>query len=137
MGLFARVGIFVWLIVLFFSCSDDSQYTEAGIIDGEVVLQSGTPQRINNDLILEITGIDDSRCPIGEVCSSLGHVNVTFKVYNNETSFQYNMKYCELDKQSTDTIEGTVIEIVDIAPYRYPGDVIKLGDYRVTIDVLE
>ena len=137
MGLFTRMGIFVWLIVLFFSCSDDSQFTDAGVINGEVVLQSGAPQRINNDLILEITGIDDTRCPIGQICSSSGNVFVTFEVYNNGTSSQHKMKYSEMDQQSTDTIEGVVIEIVDVAPYRYSDDDINLEDYRVTIDVLE
>lgn len=127
----------MWIIVLLFSCSDDSEFNDEGIIEGEVVLKSGTPQRINSDIILELTGINDSRCPIGVVCSSSGNVYITFEVYNSGASFQHEIKYCEMEELLTDTIEGAVIKIVDIAPYRYPEEEVRLEDYRVTIDVLE
>ncbi len=137
MGFITRTGIFVWLVILFASCSDDSSFTEGGVIKGEVVIQSGVPQRINNQILLEIIDIHDSRCPVGVVCSSAGNVDITFEVYSNGTSFTHKIKYCELDELSSDTIEGTVLDIVDVSPSRFAEDKIELEDYRVTIDVLE
>ncbi|MDA3880440.1 MAG: hypothetical protein PF436_08635 [Prolixibacteraceae bacterium] len=134
MVFFTRMGFFVWLMLLLISCSDDTS-TNDGIQAGEVELRSGVPQRVSSNMILELIEVNDSRCPVGVVCSSAGEVDITFMVYLTERSFEKSITYSPFETSSCDTIEAIVVYINDVLPYKFANDELKFEDYRITVEI--
>lgn len=128
------MGIFVWFFFFIFACSDDNSSTNS-IPEGEIELQSGVPQKISSDIIIEMIKVNDSRCPVGVVCSSAGKVDITFKVLNAEKSFEKSLPFYPSKKQSCDTIDNVIIYINEVLPYKYANDILKLEDYRIIMEI--
>ena len=136
MNILRRTGEILLFILFTISCVNDvSNYNDINE-DGNYVLTFGTSQRVSNSMILEVTGISDTRCPVGNVCSTPGYVEVSFEVYCNQTFSDLDIDYNTIHKTNSDTIAGHTIEITDVTPYPYADDPsIDTLDYRISIHV--
>ncbi|MFA9392618.1 MAG: hypothetical protein ACERKD_22605 [Prolixibacteraceae bacterium] len=130
-------GEITLLLFLFVSCTKEVSYYQEKVPEGNIVMKNLTPQRVSDNLILEIVGIDDDRCPVGVVCSSGGEVDIEFKAYINSEYFP--LKMCFDDSYNSTgcstTFEGHVIEIIKVSPFPYTTDVININNYSVVVTV--
>lgn len=130
-------GGFLLLLFVFSSCVKEVTYYEEEIPQGNVMLTKLTPQRVSDNLILEIVEISDTRCPVGAVCSSAGVVSVEFKASINGKFSVLNMSFEEMNNSSgcISTFEGHQIQILHVSPHPYMNEEIDVDNYRVEIKV--
>ncbi|MGF7137759.1 hypothetical protein [Roseimarinus sediminis] len=133
MVFFRQIAIGVVFLLLMVSCSKEVSTFENEIPLGEITLRKGTPSRVSADLMLMITYIEDNRCPIGEVCSTPGSVNVSFKAYSKGNSSDFSIRYYSNREQCADTFLNHRIEITDLSPFRYANQLIDTMDYRIVV----
>ena len=127
-------GVALWL---FSSCVKEVSYYEEEIPKGKIVMKNHSPQRVSNNMILEIVDIRDSRCPIGVVCSSMGSVEIEFKAYVDTTFHDIRLNF-ENDFQNVScstTFEGHVIEVFKVNPHPSTGEDIDPDDYVIEVQV--
>lgn len=134
MVLITRMGVFACFLFLLMACSDDTPYSD-GIQQGEIELTYSSPQRISDDIILELTEVADSRCPVGVVCSSAGSVELSFIIYNTNGSYDKSISFCSFNENTCDTIQNLNVCIKEVLPYRYADQELQLEDYRVIFEV--
>ncbi|MBN2805977.1 MAG: hypothetical protein JXR22_04910 [Prolixibacteraceae bacterium] len=135
-----RIGGFLLLVLIFSSCVKDVSCYEEEISKGVVVMKKQFPVRVSENLILEIQEINDTRCPVGLICSSGGEVSIDFKANINGTYHQLNMSYDGIFEDGCTTIfEGHQIQVLEVNPHPFAGDVINADNYRIQIivDVLK
>jgi len=116
------------------ACSEDTPDSD-GIPQGEIELKSGSPQRISSDVILELTALNDSRCPVGVVCSSAGNVELSFMVYHTGGSYNKTINFNPINTSTCDTIKNMNVCIKEVLPYRYADQEHQLEDYRIIFEV--
>jgi hypothetical protein len=128
----------VFLLLLFSACTKEVGTYNEEIPKGNIIMKNLMPQRVSNQMVLEILNIEDSRCPLGEVCNSSGEVNLRFKTLVNGESEEiticfYNSKKTE---DCTSFIKGHAINVVKVTPYPDANHPIKsILDYNVEISV--
>ncbi len=126
----------VLIIVFISSCKKEASQHIYDIPEGNIVLTASKIHRVSQYLVLEITDIEDTRCPIGVVCCSPGEVHIFISVIEQDGIRDYSLEYSKMRGQSTDTISNHKIEIIEVTPLRYENDtLISLNDYRVVVDV--
>ena len=125
-------GGFLLLAFILSSCVKEVSYYEEKIPQGSFVLKKQAPQRVSDNLILEIVEISDTRCPIGDVCSSSGDVFVVFKASVNASSLELKMDYEEVETNTgcTAIFEGHQIQILQVSPHPYCNEEIDVNNYR-------
>lgn len=130
-------GLTVILLLLLSSCVKEVSYYEEEIPKGKIIMRSNLPQRVSDDMILEIVNINDARCPIGTVCGSIGSVEILFKAYVDTTFMDFQINYEDgiQDQGCSTTFEGHVIEIFKVNPHPYNGEYIDPENYLVEIQV--
>lgn len=133
MVFFRQTAIGVVFLLLMVSCSKEVSNFENEIIVGEVTMRKGIPSRVSAELMLMITHIEDNRCPIGDVCSSAGSVEVSFKAYNKGSSSDFLIRFNNNQEQCADTFLNHRIEITDLSPFRYANQLIDTMDYRIVV----
>ncbi|MBN1769104.1 MAG: hypothetical protein JXR50_03505 [Prolixibacteraceae bacterium] len=116
------------------ACSEDTPDSD-GIPQGEIELTNSSPQRISDDIILELTEVADTRCPVGVVCSSAGSVELSFIVYHTGGSYNKTINFNPISESTCDTIQNLDVCIKEVLPYRYVGQELQLEDYRVIFEV--
>lgn len=121
------------------SCVKEVSYFEEEIPKGKIVMKNHMPQRVSEEMILEITDINDSRCPVGVVCSSIGAVDIAFKAYINSEFVDFGITYEDLsaDQVWSTNFEGHLIEIYRVNPKPLNGEEIDPNDYNVEIKVVK
>lgn len=125
----------VILFVIFIISCDKSDYSYTDEIqEGDIVFTIGTPQRVSENMILEVVKVTDNRCPIGIVCSTAGNVMVNFEVTVDNEILDFVFDYNKKNAVSLDTIKGHIVKIITITPHRYSYDEI-INNYRITINV--
>ncbi len=115
------------------SCSKDN---DDQLPDDAVKLKFARQQSVSDDLLLEITNIVDTRCPIGVVCSEAGDVKIEVRVLAVGNIHTKTISFCEMPKanQNIDTIDGHRIEILRVMPMPYLNNPVdSISDYIVTI----
>jgi hypothetical protein len=136
MGVLER---FFWLLLLLLfisACTKEASKHVFDMPEGSVMLEANTPQRVSQHMVLEIIGINDTRCPIGIVCSTGGGVSINLKVLAQNGTKNYIFDYNKSKGIVSDTIENHIVEVVEITPYRFANDsIIDLNDYRIVVDV--
>lgn len=135
-----RIGGFLLLVLILSSCVKEVSYYEEEISKGVVVMKKQLPVRVSENMILEIQEITDTRCPIGMICSSGGEVSIDFKVNIKGVYQQLNMSYDGiLEDGCTTVFEGHEIQVLDVNPHPFAGDVMNADNYRIQIivDVLK
>lgn len=88
-------------------------------------------QSEENSLKVEITNIEDSRCPTDVICVWQGEARVTVKTEQPELFTTILSTY---DNQ-IDTLCNYSIELIDVQPYPVSDQVIKTEDYGVTLRI--
>lgn len=126
----------VLLTLVFSSCVKESSYYEGETKDGNFILTNNVAQRVNEEMILKIMDISDTRCPVGTVCSSVGNVKVLFQVYANKEFNDLEITYSTFHESNCDTIKGYTISIINVTPHPYiDSPEIDSLDYRVIVKV--
>ena len=131
------VGLILVLGWLLSSCVKDVSYYQEEIPKGKIIMKNHLPLRVSDNMILEIVDIEDDRCPIGVVCSSVGAVEIKFKAYVDTTFYDLQLNYEDMfdDSGCSTTFEGHVIEIFKVNPHPCTGEDINPNDYLVEIQV--
>ena len=129
-------GVLVFAF-LFSSCEKDVSFYGNEIPKGKIVMKNHSPQRVSDNMILEITDINDSRCPLGVVCSSTGSVDISFKAYVDSTFSDFSVSFEQIfqDQVTSTNYEGHLIEIYRVNPHPYEGVDIDPDDYIVVVQV--
>lgn len=136
MNYLRRIGEIVLLTIFISSCTKEVSYYEEDIPEGSVILTSGTPQRVSENMVLKIVAIEDSRCPVGVVCSSPGEVNVKFEVFANGVINDFEMCYEQVKRHGKAEFEGHRINILDVSPFPFVENPnIDPMDYRIELIV--
>lgn len=126
----------VLLMLLFSSCTKDPSYFEGETKDGNFILIDEVAQRVNNDLILKVTNITDTRCPVGTVCTATGYVKLAIQVYVNKEFKDLEIIFSALNQSNSDTINGYNITVLKVTPHPYVNlPEIDSLDYRVIVAV--
>lgn len=134
MVLITRMGVFACFLFLLVACSEDTPDSD-GIPQGEIELTNSSPQRISDDIILELTEVADTRCPVGVVCSSAGSVELSFIVYHTGGTYNKTINFNPINASTCDTIKNMNVCIKEVLPYRYVDQELQLEDYRVIFEV--
>lgn len=134
MVLNTRMGVLACFFLLLMACSEDTPDSD-GIPKGEIELISSSPQRISDDIILELTKVIDSRCPVGVVCSSAGSVELSFIVYYTGGSYNKTINFNPISESTCDTIQNLDVCIKEVLPYQYADQEHQLEDYRIIFEV--
>lgn len=125
----------VFLLLVFSDCTKDTGYYEEEIPEGSIIMRTSTPQRVSDQMILEIVAIHDSRCPIGAVCTTDGAVIIDFKAFIASEFKEFSVTYYE-KKESITSFEKHLIEVISVTPYPYLNQPIdNLEDYSIKIEV--
>ena len=131
-----RVGGIVLFTLMMIACGNDSSYIEGETADGNFILVDEVSQRVSDDMIVKVVGITDTRCPIGDVCSTAGSVKVDMQIYADKEFTDFCINYSKLHEDNCDTIKGYTISILNVTPHQYSGaPKIDSLDYRITISV--
>ena len=118
------------------SCGKESSYIEGQTSDGNFILTYEVSQRVSDDMILKVTKITDTRCPVGNVCSSPGFVKVDIQAYANKEFSDFTINYSKLHASNCDTIMGYIVSILEVTPQLYANTPeIDSLDYRITVSV--
>jgi len=128
----------VFLLLLFSACTKEAGYYKEDIPEGSIVMKNLTPQRVSDDMILEIVEISDTRCPIGTVCDAGGEVNIGFKAYVNGESSELSICFNEMGGQECSclTFKGYTINVVKVMPYLFADKPIEsIDSYSIEIKV--
>ncbi|MBN1115991.1 MAG: hypothetical protein JXA77_02215 [Bacteroidales bacterium] len=114
------IGVIVFLF-LFVSCNNNLTEFENEHPEGSVVLKYKIQQRADVDFLLEVLDINDTRCPIGSVCSDPGKVSVNLRVLTNSGVSETCLEFSEIPGRcySCDTIENRRIEVFKVSPIPY------------------
>lgn len=131
------IGVIVFLF-LFVSCNNNLTEFENKHPEGSVMLKYKIQQRAEDGFLLEVLDIQDSRCPIGSVCSDPGKVSVKLRVLSENSVVETCLEFSEIpgQVQSCDTIENRRIEIYKVSPIPYTGKPIEsLNNYTVVLIV--
>lgn len=115
------------------SCSKDN---DDQLPDDAVKLKYGVQQSVRGSLLLEITAIEDTRCPIGVVCSKAGDVKIDIRVLVVGNIHTETIYFSEMPKanQNIDTIDGYKVEVLKVTPMPYLNNPIDtITDYIVTV----
>lgn len=131
-----RIGGFLLMILVLTSCVKEVSYYEEEISKGVIVMKKQFPVRVSEHMILEIQEINDSRCPVGMVCSTGGEVSIDFKVNVDGTVHQLNISFDDMYQDVCSTVfEGHEIQVLKVNPHPFAGDVINTETYRIEVKV--
>jgi hypothetical protein len=111
---------FVFLLIGF-SCKNSYEIIDEKLPKGSVRLNLNVQKQVSDNLLLEIIDLNDSRCPVGAVCSDAGMVKVDIRVLTNEGTGTATLFFSEVPNkvQTADTVAGYRIEVVEITPMPY------------------
>lgn len=126
------LGGIVFLFTIL-SCSKDN---DDQLPDDAVKLKFARQQSVSDDLLLEITNIVDTRCPIGVVCSEAGDVKIEVRVLAVGNIHTETIYFSEMPKanQNIDTIDGYKVEVLKVTPMPYLNNPVDtITDYIVTV----
>ena len=115
------------------SCSKDN---DDQLPDDAVKLKYGIQQSVGGNLLLEITDVEDTRCPIGVVCSKAGDVKIDIRVLVVGNIHTETIYFSEMPKanQNIDTIDGYKVEVLKVTPMPYLNNPVDtITDYIVTV----
>jgi hypothetical protein len=136
MKLLRLIGGIVLSVLLFSGCVKEECYTGHEVPEGSIVLVINTLERVSESMLLKVTSIEDNRCPIGVICSSMGDVTVHFESYYEGEFSSFQISYSKVHPSCSATNNQHEINVVDVFPYPYDGDKeINLTDYRVYVRV--
>jgi hypothetical protein len=118
-------------LVFLFSChdeyfSDKFEFEE----DNEFKINQKYLSEENN-LKIEITNIEDSRCPADVVCVWQGEALVEIELEETQT---FSTVLSTYDNQ-IDTLGNYSVELIDVQPYPLSDQVIKTEDYDITLRI--
>ena len=110
-----------------------------------VKLANSFPLKVNQIAVIESENLElkllevknDSRCPSGVQCISAGLVEIVIKVVRDERDAELILidKGGDADSASQ-TFDGYLIKLIEVAPYPQKNQTIEIEDYRVTFLVL-
>ncbi len=126
-------GIVCFVFML--SCNNQNNFEEQ-FPDGSVKLKYNVQQKVSGDLLLEVLDVEDTRCPIGTVCSDAGSVKIDLRVLSlvgNETKTMY---FSEMPNatENIDTILGYRIHLLKVSPIPYADNPVEINtNYIITV----
>ena len=88
-------------------------------------------QSDNNKISLEITNINDSRCPSDVVCIWEGEARITLE-FKNSTISVFELS---TNGPLIDTVDNYIFKLIEVNPYPVSTEVLELKDYRIKMDV--
>jgi hypothetical protein len=128
----------VVLLFLLFSCEEEASFYEEQMSLGNVILKNEESQRVNDDMIVEVLDIQDSRCPVGVVCATAGVVHIDMEVYIDKEFVYCDFDYSEFNSYCIDTVNDYSIQIIDVTPYPYEEDYpLDPNDYSIIAKVVQ
>lgn len=134
------IGGIVFLFI-FASCAHNAEIYNSGLPDGSVGMSYKVQKKVTDKLLLEVINFEDTRCPVGEVCSNPGYVDVEIRASSGiditSTTLRYNdFQPCDL---SRDTIFNYVVELVKVTPFHYadkPAQNAEIYRFAVVVEEL-
>jgi hypothetical protein len=128
----------VFLLLLFTACTKEVGTYNVELPKGNIMLKNLMPQRVSDQMILEVVEIVDNRCPVGEVCNSNGEVIIGVKALVEGNFFKQSICYNSVN--STDTcvaiLEGHAIQVIRVSPYPDIYKPVKsMSDYLIEVKV--
>jgi len=125
--------ILIGLLIAVFAC-EKSVTNEGFNFDGELQIKHGEIiQSDNNKISLEITNINDSRCPSDVVCVWEGEARITLEFANSITStFELSTHDLRID-----TIDNYIFNLIEVNPYPISTEILELKDYRIKLEIEE
>ncbi len=113
-----------------FSCSDND--TD---VFSELKFKIGESYKVDDKKNLEITKINESRCPIGVTCIRQGEAFIIFKLTEGNTS-KLDSTFVVGKTEKKDTIFSNLfLNITSLDPHPEKDKTIKQSDYTLTMKV--
>ena len=108
-------------LLIGFSCKDRYEIFDEKLPKGSIKLNLHVQKQVTDNLLLEITDLNDSRCPVGAVCSEAGMVKVDIRVLSNVGTGIATLFFSEVPNtvQTADTVAGYRIEVIEVTPMPY------------------
>ena len=108
-------------LLIGFSCKDRYEIFDEKLPNGSIKLNLHVQKQVTDNLLLEITDLNDSRCPVGAVCSEAGMVKVDIRVLSNVGTGIATLFFSEVPNtvQTADTVAGYRIEVIEVTPMPY------------------
>jgi len=106
----------------FLGCSSEEDWMENIDQEGFLLLNYQAMIRASEDqLFLEVTEIDDKRCPIGVVCpkDAIANIVINARLGNEQQTFTLQTAKLHDDIKTSELIFNHRIEMVDLSPYPY------------------
>ncbi len=128
----------VFLMLLFTACTKEVGTYSEELPKGNIMLKNLMPQRVSDQMILEIVGIVDNRCPVGEICNSNGEVIIGVKALVDGNFYEHSICYNSTNGSATcvSIMEGHAIEVVRVSPYPDIYKPVKsMSDYLIEVKV--
>lgn len=136
MGRNRQTTLWVVLMVVLSACAKQVDYYDIEIPKGPVTMTNESPLRVSDEMILEIVGFNDERCPVGIVCCDPGVIKVKFSAFVDGEFVEHEIDYCGiLHAECSDTLKGHTIHILNVTPIPFPDEPIDPCRYRVEIQV--
>lgn len=126
----------VFLVLLFSACTKDVGTFEEDIPKGNIMMKNLIPQRVSDQMILEVVNIEDYRCPLGQMCSSSGEAVISFKTITNGETEVIKASFNGISSNCLLSFKGHVISILRVSPYPNLENPVKnIGDYFIEVKV--
>jgi len=128
-----KKGIFIFLVLLGFSCGSSDDDTQATI--NLEINECFDAFETNVSICLDSV-FNDSRCPTGLVCVWEGDAVAAFTLNHNDNITPFNL-HSNSNFQNDTLIDGITIKLLQITPYPIADQQIDPNDYSVEISVDE
>ena len=126
-------GLLFIAVFIFFSCEDEVE-SRTFSLDTEVEFKKGEINYSDDKTVeFTISAINDSRCPEDVTCIWQGEAEITIDV---ESPAKGTIVLSTFDNLS-DTIGNYSFKLIEVLPYPVSDQVIKLEDYRVTLEIAQ
>jgi hypothetical protein len=112
----------IFLIFIFLlpdlSCKNKYEIIKDDLPEGSIKLKYQVQNQVTDNLSLEITDINDSRCPVGAICTVAGSVKVDIRVLSAQGTETATLYFSAIQNtvQNVDTVMSYRIEVVDVTP---------------------
>lgn len=118
--LYLILGLVLSFTIL--GCSSDEDWMDNLDQDGFLSLNYQSMVRVSEDhLFLEVSEIDDKRCPIGVVCPKEAIANIVIKARLGNEQQTFTLQSAKLNREikTSEQVFNYKIEVVDLLPYPY------------------